>query len=74
MKQVLHTSKNIVPDEIETKKSFSAFLSNFTTIKKADNGFFFWDDRRVDYIVIKSAAQSKGIKEIPSEQELIDLI
>lgn len=74
MKPATHIQKNVVTEEVETKKSFSEFLSNFTTIRKADKGFFFWDDRRVDHVVIKSAAQTKGIKDIPSEQELVDLL
>ena len=63
-----------MPEDTKSKKSFSEFLSNFTTLRKADEGFFFWDDRRVDYTVIKSAAKAKGIKQIPSSEELQDLV
>lgn len=76
MKQIIHTSKNVVPEEVKAQKSFTEFMSNFTTIKKADSGFFLWDDRRVDYVVIKSTAKAMGIKEknIPSEAELNELV
>lgn len=74
MKQVTPVQKNVVVENSDKKNTFTKFLANFTTLRKADHGFYFWDDRRVDYVVLKSAAIAKGLTHIPSQEELDELI
>lgn len=70
MKQVTKQLKNVT----SPKETFSKFLDNFNTLKKLDKTFYSWDERRVDYNVVRDAAEKKGIKHIPTQEELNNLI
>ena len=71
--------KNTVVEDTKTASAvpaptFQQFLSQLPQIKKLDKGFYAFDDRRVDYHVIKQAAVLKKINNIPSPEELDKLI
>lgn len=64
--------KNVVAP----KATFQKFMSNYTNLKKADNGFYLMGDRRVDHSFLEGDAKGKGLttKDIPSREELKDLV
>lgn len=51
-------------------KSFQKFLNHFNKLEKADTGFYFFGDRRVDHSYLQGRAKLAGIKQIPSANEL----
>lgn len=74
MKHITTNLKNVVEESDNSKKTFTKFLSNFNTLKKADQGFYFYDDRKIDYVVLKDIASTKGIEEVPTQEELDSLL
>jgi hypothetical protein len=71
--------KNTVVEDTKTASAapaptFQQFLSQFPQLKKLDKGYYSYDDRRVDYNVVKQAAILKKITNIPSPDQLEDLI
>lgn len=74
MKTISEPLKNVVSEPEVKKSAFKAFLSHFNTLKKIDREFYAWDDRQVDYTVVVDQAKKAGISEVPSKQELQELL
>ncbi len=70
MKTITKQLKNVT----QPRETFTKFLYNFNTLKKLDNNFYSWDDRRVDYNVIVEEARMKNISKLPTKDELDSLI
>lgn len=66
--------KNVIVPVDTTKNKVRDFISNFTTLKKSGKGFFLTDDLRADYVALKGIATQKGIKNIPTEEELDEVL
>jgi hypothetical protein len=65
--------KNVVSEPTEVK-SFNEFRNNFNKIQKTSTGFYFLNGVNCDYARIKGIAQTAGIKDIPTEQELQTIV
>lgn len=74
MKKFTQPLKNTVNEKEVKKNKFQTFLSNFNTLKHSGKGFYQADDLRVDYTALKAQCKTKGIKNIPTEDELQLLI
>lgn len=74
MKKITEPIKNIVTEPEQRSNTFSTFMSRFSSLKKINNTFYGWDNRNVDYTYIQGEAKKAGIKEIPSQEELSQLV
>lgn len=70
MKTITKQLKNVTLP----KETFKKFLYNFNTLKKLDNVFYAWDDRRVDFNMLIGKAKLKGITKLPTKDELDSLL
>jgi hypothetical protein len=62
--------KNTFVETDAPRNKVRAFISNFNTFKKDSKGFFLTEDQRVDYLALKDIAIKRGIKNIPTQEEL----
>lgn len=74
MKKINDTLKNVVVEDEVKKDVFNTFLSHFKGLKKNNGQFYSYDNRNVDYSLIQGEAKKAGIKQIPTEQELSQLV